>query len=313
MKLHKTFFSVLIVVFNESLEIIERNIKNNSFKSVEYIIINNSTDDEYKSKLINWYEKNLNSGEKGRVKIIEADYNGGYTRGNNLGFSYSNGKYLLIINPDVEIGNKFLSNAYKIIRKHSWCLFYPKQVNNFKENRIRTGLILSEFHSLLDYVKIVDFNKINDSVIPGYYEAFYCQGGCFFIKRSLFKKLRGFDENFFIYSEEADLCCRAKKKFNITSIYCPNLIAAHYHDVYSFSIFSERLMVRNRLAFIAKNFPMKLFLIQSLLSIPRVFIKLIDYKNKKVRYTFIFPLFNSLFKGFLMGCQYLLNEHLRNC
>jgi GT2 family glycosyltransferase len=39
----------------------------------------------------------------------------------------------------------------------------------------------------------------------------WVSGGCMMVKKSLFEKLSGFDENFFMYIEDMEFCYRAKK------------------------------------------------------------------------------------------------------
>ena len=54
----------------------------------------------------------------------------------------------------------------------------------------------------------------------------WVSGGCMMIKKSLFEKLRGFDEHFFMYIEDMELCFRAKK-LGLPTYFYPNIKLVH--------------------------------------------------------------------------------------
>ena len=51
-------------------------------------------------------------------------------------------------------------------------------------------------------------------------EIFWATGACMFIKASVFRELKGFDESYFAHMEEIDLCWRAKN-LGYTALYVP--------------------------------------------------------------------------------------------
>jgi len=57
------------------------------------------------------------------------------------------------------------------------------------------------------------------------FEVPFAQGSFLVIKTELFKKLRGFDERFFLYMEDADLCKRVNNVSNL--LYCPETFVIH--------------------------------------------------------------------------------------
>ena len=57
-------------------------------------------------------------------------------------------------------------------------------------------------------------------------EVDWVSGGCMMIKKEIFNRLKGFDENFFMYIEDMELCFRAKKAGNKVMFY-PDLHIAH--------------------------------------------------------------------------------------
>jgi GT2 family glycosyltransferase len=57
-------------------------------------------------------------------------------------------------------------------------------------------------------------------------EVFWASGACFFIKSSVFKSLKGFDERFFAHMEEIDLCWRAFNEGH-TTLYVGQSVVYH--------------------------------------------------------------------------------------
>ena len=56
-----------------------------------------------------------------------------------------------------------------------------------------------------------------------------CVSGSFMLlRRALFEELGGFDERFFMYGEDMDLCCRVKEK-GLRVLYCADSFMLHHH------------------------------------------------------------------------------------
>ncbi len=53
------------------------------------------------------------------------------------------------------------------------------------------------------------------------------KGTFLFVDCNVYKKLGGLDESYFIYSEDVDFCCRAKK-IGVNNIYFPKTSIIHY-------------------------------------------------------------------------------------
>ena len=122
-----------------------------------------------------------------------SDKNLGYAKGNNLGLSMVKTKYALIINPDAEVQNKAINNFFLIATAEpNFAIIAPfiqEEKNNILSNKIKEGIC---------EVKSV-------------------KGFAMFLNIEQFKELGFFDENFFIYFEEIDLCKRLIK--NIKKIF----------------------------------------------------------------------------------------------
>ena len=148
-------------------------------KDFKIIIIENSNDKKLKEKLEKEYPN---------IKCILSDKNLGYAKGNNLGLTMVNTKYALIINPDAEVQNQAIDNFFLTANKNpNFAIIAP-----FIQEKNNQGFTI---------------NKKN-----GIFEVKNVKGFAMFLNLEQCKDVGFFDENFFIYFEEIDLCRRLKIK-----------------------------------------------------------------------------------------------------
>tara|TARA_B110000971_G_scaffold31053_1_gene28399 strand:+ start:157 stop:996 length:840 start_codon:yes stop_codon:yes gene_type:complete len=171
-----TFNQITIVITSyKSDEKIVKCLKsiNNQCKT---IIVENSKNMLFKEKI----EKNFTTTE-----CLIAGENLGYAKGNNLGLSKVKTKYALILNPDAELENNTLDNFFNTANK----------IKNFAI----IGPAIQDEKNIKNNVK--DLTEV-DSV----------KGFAMFLNLEEFNNVGFFDDNFFIYLEEIDLCKRLRKK-----------------------------------------------------------------------------------------------------
>jgi len=171
-----TFNQITIVITSyKSDEKIVKCLKsiNNQCKT---IIIENSRNSSFKEKI----EKNFVNTE-----CIIAGENLGYARGNNLGLSKVKTKYALILNPDAKLETNTLNNFFNI-------------ANTIKKFAIIGPAIQDEKNIKNNVVELTEVDSI--------------KGFAMFLNLEEFRDIGFFDDNFFIYLEEIDLCRRLRKK-----------------------------------------------------------------------------------------------------
>ena len=148
-------------------------------KNLKIIIVENSKNLELK----NFLEKKYKN-----VKCILSGENLGYAKGNNLGLSQVNSEYALVLNPDAQLEpdtiKNFLISAEK---ENNFSIIWPAKQDEYKDEN------LSDKSGNLFQVDVV-------------------KGFAMFLNLKQFEDIGFFDENFFIYLEEIDLCKRLKKK-----------------------------------------------------------------------------------------------------
>jgi len=129
-----------------------------------------------------------------KVKIIENAENVGFGRANNLGAEQAKGETLFFLNNDTKIEDElFLKKIMSFKKSNSLNIVGPK---------------------ILDFDRKDVYKKRKLSVdITGYLgwgrETFFVEGSAMIIDKCDFQKLGGFDEKYFMYSEDIDICWRA--------------------------------------------------------------------------------------------------------
>lgn len=87
-------------------------------------------------------------------------------------------------------------------------------------------MMLFEFSNLGKVFKVNSKFYVNQENVFSDLEVGGVGGGYMLIDRSSFIKLRGFDEKFFMYLEDVDICMRARAS-NLRVVYCPHSIISH--------------------------------------------------------------------------------------
>ena len=181
MSITRQNLSVIIVIF-KSEHVIE-NCINSIDSEIEIIVVDNSNNDQLKKKIETKYKN---------VKCILSKENLGMGAGNNLGIKSVNKDFVLILNPDVTLEK---SSIDEIIQA-------SKEIDNF-------GIIapLSDKSEYPNYTLREGENF--DPIKP--FKVKSVDGYAMLLNLKKLKKLNNFyffDENFFLYLENEDLCKR---------------------------------------------------------------------------------------------------------
>lgn len=189
--------SVIIVSYN-CLPLIKQCIAsidryNDIGDALEVIIVDNSQDDE----TINWLRSE-------RPDLISIDNeNKGFGQGNNVGAKASHGKYLLFLNPDTILIEPVFGYAVEKFRSDPELGTFGVRLLDADQKRNHSFLL--RWVPGMFRTKLNDLLVALDIFIPS---KMFTLGADIFIRRDLFFENGGFDENFFMYCEEADLTNR---------------------------------------------------------------------------------------------------------
>jgi len=209
----KIDFSIIIVTYNSEKYIIPciNSIKSNINQiSYEIIIIDNNSNDST-FKLVQQLPFS-------QIKLIKSDQNLGFASSCNMAASFSRGNIILFCNPDVLIMNDIFLRVRNTLKDNSIGCMSPKILRfdgseaafSFKFPHQPLLLVLAYFRKLLgkSNPRILQLNYFTKGIII---DCDWILGACFFIRRDLFFNIDGFDESFFLYFEDIDLCKRIKQ------------------------------------------------------------------------------------------------------
>jgi len=157
-----------------------------------------------------------------KVKYIP-NKNRGFAQGNNRGAKIAKGKYLFFLNPDTEFLNDAIKNLSNFLDKNEEVgIAAPLLLDrNEKPYSLQGTQILTPFNALFAYSFLNKFFP-NNYISRQFWkkgwdktrakEVEVVPGTAFMISSELFNKLGGFDEDFFLFFEEYDICRRVKKE-----------------------------------------------------------------------------------------------------
>lgn len=249
--------------------LVKQCVKNivDSQPELEYKIIivdNNSTDgsvDFIKKEIIPFSP---------RVKLIISKKNLGFGGGHNLALKNIQAKYILIINPDITVLENAVSKLFNFMEEdairgivgpkliypdlsvQSSCHPWPKLLTPFYR-RTPLGKTIWGTKELKRY-DMLGYDHFNAKKVD------WLVGACLMIRTDVWKKINGFDERYFLYYEDIDLC-RQCWKADKEIWYYPEAKMIHYHKRLSAekkwwaAIFdkSTRIHLKSHLKYFKKN------------------------------------------------------------
>jgi len=230
--------SIIILNYNAG-KLIEEcidSIYQSNYKNYEIIVVDNNSKDtshiECKKKFP-------------LIHLIENKKNLGYCEGNNVGIRSSNGRFVIILNPDTIVDPNWINELLCGYQKFGDGIYQPKFLTIDNKSVIQsTGNMIQLFGFGYSRNKgDQDQNQFNNIESIN-----YASGTCLFTSKQIFTQLELFDPFLFAYHDDLDLCWRASMQ-GIQSYYVPTSIVLHPSEGFSFkwSKFKFFLLERNRL------------------------------------------------------------------
>lgn len=204
----KKIVSVIIVAYNceEFIDSCIKSVLKFLPENGEIVIIDNKSTDKTLGKLRKYY---LNP----EIKILESEENLGFGKANNKACKIAEGEYLFLQNPDTELFEPVLNKIINFYSsKPDIGIVAPKLVMPNK----KTQPSVIKFPSLSGAISDLFFKKAGDyfPYVPEKEEPSEVDcvfGAAMLIKTDLFRKVGGFDEKYFMYYEDIDLCKRVNE------------------------------------------------------------------------------------------------------
>ena len=175
----------------------------------QIMIIDNANEPEAFQELCDLYAD---------VTYINSGENLGYARGNNSVIPMLNSRYHAITNPDVVFTEDSLSRIIEYMDANPDVgMVIPKIVGEDGEILPVYRTDLTVFDMFIRkycrglFKKRMAKHTMSDQDYSAPFQVPFGQGSFLVIRTELFKELKGFDENYFLYVEDADLCKRVNQ------------------------------------------------------------------------------------------------------
>ena len=227
-------------------------ILNQKNVKTEIIVVDNNSNDnkinEFKAKYIS-------------VKWIVNSENLGFSRACNIGANNIEHDWILFLNPDTVIPNKCFSLLMNKANKIHNTIFSIKQLNEKNKDSYAYGNFLNIytlngiqrfFYRLFNGKNKNKLSRLN-SFSPD-----WVSGSFLLIRKEDYIKIGGWDEEFWMYYEDMDICKRAKS-FNMNTIFYNDLYCYHFHGKSSRKDFNTKInskvqVIKSSLIYINKHY-----------------------------------------------------------
>jgi GT2 family glycosyltransferase len=208
--------SIIIVNYNvkEFLKNLLHSIKKASQNfSTEIIVVDNASDDGSVEMIREKFPE---------VKLIANEKNLGFAKANNLGLKEAKGKYILLINPDTLVAEDTFSKLIEFFESHSEAGMVGCKILN-PDGTLQLACRRSFPGPWTSFTKVTGLSTLfpKSKLFARYnltyldenqtYEVDAISGSFMMMKKEVYDKVGGFDEQFFMYGEDLDLCYRIQK------------------------------------------------------------------------------------------------------
>jgi GT2 family glycosyltransferase len=192
----------------------------NSFKS-EVIVVDNKSDDVTILKIEEKFPK---------FRFIFNYVNGGFANGCNLGAKNAVGEFVLFLNPDTVAAEAEVEKLLNVARQNpEFGIVSCRQINEKGKESIASGTFPSLFN-LTGFQRAIFPSRQSEIRNPKSEISFpdWVSGSVILMRYETFKKESGFDEDFWMYFEDVDLCRRSRNT-GCEIAFCRNITIEHNH------------------------------------------------------------------------------------
>lgn len=167
-----------------------------------------------------------------QVRLFCQEENIGFGAANNVGVKQAQGQYVFLLNSDTLLIDNPLPNLIAKLKQNPTVgIVGPKLLNPDGSFQLSTAYeigLLGEFRTLQEVRKYRKTEQ-RSALAKQYRTDKYVDivvGAAMLMERSLYEKMGGFDENFFMYFEESDLCQRVRN-LGYKILYTPEVSVIH--------------------------------------------------------------------------------------
>lgn len=221
-------------------------LEKQSYRDFETIFVDNGSLDGSRSHVKKTYPQ---------IKFIPLDKNYGFSVAVNRGIKEAKGEYVVLLNNDTQVEKDWLKNLLACIDKDPQIFSCSSKMIRYNERHLIDDA--GDQYNILGWAKkrgdgkpIEDYNETK--------EIFSACAGAAIYRKSVFKEIGYFDENFFAYLEDVDIGYRANI-FGYKNIYCSKALVYHIGSATTgatrHNAFKVKLAARNNIYLLYKNMP----------------------------------------------------------
>ncbi len=149
------------------------------------------------------------------VKTLILDQNYGYAKGYNLAISKIDADLYCLLNNDVQISSPWVTTMKELFLEHQSLGFaQPKIVSLQDESVFDYAGAAGGYLDILGFPycrgRYLNYCEKNQGQYDNQQNVTWVSGAAFWVRKTTFNQLGGFDEGFFMHFEEIDLCLRGK-------------------------------------------------------------------------------------------------------
>ena len=230
--------SIIIISYNTktlTVECIKSALRYQKKINAEIIVVDNNSNDDSAFAI-----------SKMGVKLIKNKTNKGFSGANNQAAKLAAGKYLLFLNSDTLISKDIFSSSIDYLNKNKKIGFYSVGLRNKDGSYQEAGGYFPTLPRVFAWMMFIDDLPILSNIIQSYHPKinFYkvprrldwVKGTCMFVRKEAWDGVQGFDEDYFMYVEDIDICYKGKK-LGWDAYYDPKNDILHYGGASSTSDF----------------------------------------------------------------------------
>jgi hypothetical protein len=217
------------------------------------------------------------------VKIIRSPVNLGFAGAVNKGLEIARGRYLCLFNSDAILTKNAIGSLIQFLEKTKECGIVCPQLLN-KDGSLQTSF--DNFPTIWSFL----FNKsLLRIFFPKIYPSKYQKvtkpreiesviGACIVVKREVLEETGNFDEDYFFFLEETDLCLKAKKA-GWKIFFLPDVKVFHLQGKTKekFLVGAKVEYLNSLYIFFAKNYSLPICIFAGIVGILKIFINMLFF------------------------------------
>ncbi len=236
--------SIIIVSYNTfdiTKEAVRTAALSASALDYEIVVVDNASPDNSGPRLKKEFEDHEH-----RVRVIENPENVGFAAANNIGAKNSSGRNLFFLNPDTIVHGEAVVVLSRFLDEHAEAGAIGPLILNADGSRQASNFRRLSFPTILNHhLRIPSFPTIENRLPQDIAEVEIVYGAALAITRQAYEAIGGWDETYFMYCEENEMCY-ALVKAGYVNYFIPTAAITHYGGASSLDRYSDQMILHNR-------------------------------------------------------------------